>query len=762
MRENNNNDIDTGENQNEIQLDNLNDNNYKIKLSLEKDLESFEKIKKIEKIVCPECGEIPILDIDNKNYTIQSFCPKNHQINKKLVDYIENSNKKFEDESPECIKCSTCQKTNKELKIDINDMYYCRCEKYFCEDCKEKHEEENEENENEEDENHEEKEDKIIHNLIKYSEIDFKCKCSKEFSDYICYCVNCNKNFCINCLVEHKSNQKGHQIINFTDQVEKYLTKEKIEAKKKEFSQQEENINKFLVNLDEWKEILELKIRHLKENLKLLVKVNKYLLFNFDKATMNQQTIESTKNLDFSYEPFINEFNNKKKNNILNNERENFNIENNIFEQQYGYLLGLLSYQKNTILAKKEKKSLERKKIENLNIIKNIPQIETKVESKITSICQFNKDILIGDEKGLIHLYKLDQNLTKIFTISDNPSKEINYLCPLKNKYFISSNEDEIKIIKIDKTDNKTQYNILQSFEYNNTEINEKNDSSEASKDEENLSKIFPKDHRLTVHPKKKDNKNTNEASYDQEFLQKRSDTMYNKNTEQKMKNNNKKNYYQIMELINNNVIYIDKDKLMRLEPVLNNNYNKKELSEIKNSDKIICIAEINENKFCACFENNEIIIFDSNTFSVKGEKTKVKFNDENEKLIKIESINNSMLAGITKSKIYVISLVKVNEIKIIREVDTQMVNIDMKIAVNPCKILIAGYHKNNNYINQYNFELTKNGMTSSKDDSINSETRINMIFLYGDEKNNAKLVIIHNNNFIKTYLNNNNNNNMV
>ena len=123
------------------------------------------------------------------------------QINKKLVDYIENSNKNFVEESPESIKCSTCQKTNKELKIDINDMYYCRCEKYFCEDCKEKHEEENEENE--EDENHEEKEDEIIHNLIKYSEIDFKCKFPKEFSDYICYCVNCNKNFCINSLVEH-------------------------------------------------------------------------------------------------------------------------------------------------------------------------------------------------------------------------------------------------------------------------------------------------------------------------------------------------------------------------------------------------------------------------------------------------------------------------------------------------------------------------------------------------------------------------------
>ena len=751
--------------QNEIRFDNLNDDNFKIKFSLEKDLETFEKIKKIEKIVCPDCGKIPILDIDNKNYTIQSFCPENHQINKKLVDYIENSNKKFEEESPECIKCSTCQKTNKELKIEINDMYYCRCKKYFCEDCKEKHEVENEENENEEDEDHEEKEDEIIHNLIKYSEIDFKCDCTKEFSDYICYCVNCNKNFCINCLVEHKSEQKGHQIINFTEQVEKYLTKETIETKKNEFSQQEEKINKFFNNLDKWKEILELKIRHLKENLKLLIKVNKYLLFNFDKATMNHQTIESTKKLDFSYEQFINEFNNKRNSNILNNEKENFNVENNIFEQQYGYLLGLLSYQKNTILAKRENKSLKRKKIENLNIIKNMPQTETKVESKITSICQFNKDILIGDEKGLIHLYKLDQNLNKIFTISDNPSKEINYLCPLKNQYFISSNEDEIKIIKIDKTDNRTQYNILQSFEYNN-EINETNNSSEVSKIGENLSKISPKNQRPTIAPKNKDNKILNEIPFSPEIsLQQRSGTIFINNTEEKMKSNNKKKNkynYQIIELINDNVIYIDKDKLMRLEPVLNNNYQKKELSEIKNSKKIICIAEINENKFCACFENNEIIIFDSNTFSQKGENTKVKFNDENEKLIKIESINNSMLAGITKNKIYVISLVKGNEIKIIREVDTQMINVDMKIAVNPCKILIAGYHRNNNYINQYNFELTKNGITSSKDDSINLETRINMIFLYGDEKKYAKLVFIHNNNFIKTYINNNNNNNMV
>ena len=720
--ENNNYDNEQSELKPNIDLEDIIKDDYKSELDspVEKDLESFKEIQKIEKIVCPQCGKIPILEIDNKNYTIQSFCPNKHSIKEKLVNYIKNSNNKLEEISPESIECSLCKKNNKDLKIDKNDMYYCICKKYFCEDCKEKHEEEDD------DEKNEEENDEIIHhNLIKYSEIEFQCECSKEFSDFICYCENCNINLCQSCQTEHRAKHGKHKIIYFSDEIDNNLTKEDLTQKNKEFKKQADTIKSFLQNLDDWKKTLDSKIVHLKENLKLLINVNEFILEKFDKSFMNHQTIKSIENLDFSYDKFINEFNGDL--NIHNNDKDNVDAENINFEHGFGYLLGLLSYQKTIIFTKKENKPYKRKKIKNLNIIKNMPQIETKVESKITSLCQFEEDIIVGDEKGLVHLYKIGKKLDKILTINDNAGKEINYLYSLKNKYFISSNENGIKIIKIVKTKDMVQHHILQSFEYIS--------------------------YRLTLNDKgnmiEKINLNKSQESNARNIVP---------NTKEALKNN--KIYYQIIELANNNVIYINKNKLMRLKPELNNNYNKKELS-FEEAGNIISIAEINDNKFCAYSEGNKISFFDSNTFIKKGESIKLEIGNE-EELKKIESINNSMFAGLGNNKLYIFSLCKGNDIKIIRTVDTQMNNIDLKIAVNPCKILIAGSHKNNTYINQYNFELTKDGITSSKNDTINLVNRINMIFLIGDNSNYAKLGYIHNNNFIKIYTNNNNNNNII
>ena len=112
-------------------------------------------------------------------------------------------------------------------------MYQCNCKKVFCEECKENHEEE---------ENNE-----ITHNLIKYSEIDFQCQCSGEFSDYNSYCVNCNKNLCLNCQIEHQSEYQHHEIILFSDEIEKFLTKEEIKNKKDELVKQENSINFYIL-----------------------------------------------------------------------------------------------------------------------------------------------------------------------------------------------------------------------------------------------------------------------------------------------------------------------------------------------------------------------------------------------------------------------------------------------------------------------------------------------------------------------------------
>ncbi len=119
----------------------------------------FEETKKIEKIVCPTCGEMPILELDSNNYIIKSYCRNKHNIEEKFISYIKNSNKKLEEE----IICSKCEQSNKKLK---DDMYICNCKKILCTECGEKHKEKND--------------DDIEHNLIKYSNKDFKCPCSEE------------------------------------------------------------------------------------------------------------------------------------------------------------------------------------------------------------------------------------------------------------------------------------------------------------------------------------------------------------------------------------------------------------------------------------------------------------------------------------------------------------------------------------------------------------------------------------------------------
>ena len=695
MKENepyeNNNNFDQNKNLSDINLDlDFNMDKYKSEIDspIEKDLENFKKIKKIEKIVCPQCGEMPSLKIDTKNYIITSYCPNKHSIKDKLVNYIKNSNNKL-NELSEPITCSSCEKTNVQLKIDIKDMYQCNCKKVFCEECKENHEEE---------ENNE-----ITHNLIKYSEIDFQCQCSGEFSDYNSYCVNCNKNLCLNCQIEHQSEYQHHEIILFSDEIEKFLTKEEIKNKKDELAKQENSINNFLKNIDDWKKLLDAKIEHLKENLKLLRDVNKYLLEGFDISFINQQIIECIKRLNFSYNILIDQFNNNNINNIndtnniiINDEKEKINFENIKFEDRYKFLFSLFEYQKKLSFTIEEQSNNNKnnKNIQHLNIIKNKTQIETKIESKITSICQFDEGIAVGDDKGFVHLFKLNNKLVKILTISDDSGKEINYLYYLKNKYFIYSNENEIKIIKINKTKDRIQNNIIKSFKYNS------------------------------------ENENNN--------------------------NNINEKYYQIIELINCNIIYINEDKLMRIEPLLNNNFNQQKIYE-KENVKIISINEINENIFCIYSENNEIIIMDSNDFSKKSEN--IKINIQNDIFKKIETINNGLLAGLGNTKIYIISFYKKNN-NIIKIIDTQINNIDMIIMIKPHKILIAGLHNFNYYIKQYNYDFTKDNVSAPKNDTIKSETIINKIFLYQKQNENyGNLIYIHNNNCIKIYTNNNNNN---
>ena len=196
----------------------------------------------------------------------------------------------------------------------------------------------------------------------------------------------------------------------------------------------------------------------------------------------------------------------------------------------------------------------------------------------------------------------------------------------------------------------------------------------------------------------------------------------------------NKDIKYQIIKLINDNIICIDSNKIMRLEPIFNNNYIKKKPSkEVKSN--IISMAEINENKFCIYTQNKKLIIFDSNTFRQKG--TEININIENDTFKKIEAVNNDILAGLGRNKIYLISLIKGD---IIKNIDTEKTNIDMCISSSKFdKIVIASFSNSNYYLIQYNFTLTKDNLTLSRNDIMNyNNNLINFIYLlYDEEKNN-------------------------
>lgn len=181
----------------------------------------------------------------------------------------------------------------------------------------------------------------------------------------------------------------------------------------------------------------------------------------------------------------------------------------------------------------------------------------------------------------------------------------------------------------------------------------------------------------------------------------------------------------------------------------MNNNYIKKKKA-INQEEYIISITEINENKFCIYTEDNYITIFDSDSFEFKK---KIKIGkDQNDALTKIEAINNNIIAGMGRKKIYIISLINSKTIKII---DPDQNNLDMKILVNPYKILISTFKRNKSYLTQYNFDLTKDGIQSNRNDTIESDKRINIIFLLQGQKD-GKLVCVYDNS-IAIYSNNNN-----
>ena len=261
-----------------IPIDNINyKNNKERKTYLEEKGENIDssniKLDEIEfgsKILCPEknCFSNSIIIIDPILFEVNYDCGK-HKNKMDLIEYAINAGKSKENN----IRCFKCEQKYVNIKKEKNILYNCYCGNIFCGVCKEKH--------------LKEVENKNEHNMIDYSEKDYKCGCSDKCKNYIEYCLTCKKNLCIICSEKHREHKKkifGN--IHTLPEKEKIILKQKIE-------EQKNKINKFNEIINSWSQRIKIIINLIKKKLELYNKINDIIFIQNDNNKIFYEEINS-------------------------------------------------------------------------------------------------------------------------------------------------------------------------------------------------------------------------------------------------------------------------------------------------------------------------------------------------------------------------------------------------------------------------------------------------------------------------------------
>jgi hypothetical protein len=222
------------------------------------------------------------------------------------------------------------------------------------------------------------------------------------------------------------------------------------ERKKKEFEKQKSDIKEFLDKLNDIKKNLFDKIRELEKNLELYIEINDYIISKYNLAFLNDQVIENFRNINFKLE-------------------ENLDIFKTATNYKYSLIfLSSLFYDKKVTNNYSKENEAVKKKATILGDITNLTsykQNDLQISSIIKSICEVNNKILVGDEKGQIHVFNLsDKEYKETYII--NLNEEIKFLYPLTNKYFVASDQNKIIIYGLKENKNSKKHIINQEFRY--------------------------------------------------------------------------------------------------------------------------------------------------------------------------------------------------------------------------------------------------------------------------------------------------------
>ena len=234
------------------------------------------KCQKLPNIICPECKNLALLNINNIDYKISIInCMNNHQCkNSSLNNYIESQ---IIDESK--IKCELC-KNPKNLYGE--EFYKCSCNLYICGLCFEHHYA------------------MTKHKLVKYKYLFYKCL--NHYEDFYSYCHNCHINLCLECNEQHK--KAKHKIT----EIKKIKPKEnkKKEEIKNNLKKNINNIYKYKNEINVLNQFFNSYISNLNQNLDKSINLHNKIIDSLE-ILKNYEEVMNVK--DFKYEKYNKELN---------------------------------------------------------------------------------------------------------------------------------------------------------------------------------------------------------------------------------------------------------------------------------------------------------------------------------------------------------------------------------------------------------------------------------------------------------------------
>jgi len=213
----------------ELKLEEINNKGKEIKILIgdandKNSKNKEEKSNQNKDVICPECGNICLLDINDYKIKLNQ-CINNHNTENILLDeyYALQKNNELN------VVCSKCNKSKNE--IYKKQLYKCcTCKINICPICKSKH------NEN--------------HILIDYDSKNYIYNVHGE--KYISYCKECNANLCDICEIEHNKNHNYSSLSRLITHKKNNINelRIKIDDLKKEINDIISKFNKIVNNLE--------------------------------------------------------------------------------------------------------------------------------------------------------------------------------------------------------------------------------------------------------------------------------------------------------------------------------------------------------------------------------------------------------------------------------------------------------------------------------------------------------------------------------